>query len=177
MEHARNLNNEWYCHKLFWGLNPLFIFSLSITVIFIDKFNTDIFDYIFMFFELFFGIIAFVFMLMTRKKKQVAIPPRRVSLLAKVSDVQSQFSTEERPIKIYLDYKIKKNGDICFRVSTEIVDKEVKRKFNEFLDVENYLIEYVKNFVPSQIHEVPIIDKKNSDFDCGITVAAANKLK
>ena len=176
MEHARNLNNELYCHKLFWVLNPIFILVFSITVVIINNFEKDIFDYCFMILEFIFGSIAFVFMTMTRKKKQRDIPVRHFSYDME-GDVSLTISSKERPIKVYLNYRINKEDIISFRVVTEFMDKEVQKRFNEFLDVENFLLEYVKTNIPNKIHDVPIIDKKGLNSSGGITSVAEKRLK
>lgn len=151
---------------------------MSITVIIVDRFPNDIFDYVFMSLELITSLIAFSFMMKT-KKKQIVVPPKRGSLRGRVLDSHPNTVDNDRPIKIYLDYKIKKDEDISFRVVTEKVDKRVKRNFNEFLDVENYLIEYIKKHNRRKIHEVPTINKKSakSSTVSGITQAAENRLK
>ena len=126
--------------------------------------------------EFIFATTAFVFMTMTRKKKQRDIPVRHYSYEV-VGDTELNISNKERPIKIYLKYKINKDQIISFRVVTEVMDKEVKRKFNEFLDVENFLLEYVKRNIPNKVHDVPIVDKKGLNASAGITMAAQKRLK
>lgn len=126
--------------------------------------------------EFIFGSIAFVFMTMTRKKKQRDIPVRHFSYDME-GDVSLTISSKERPIKVYLNYRINKEDIISFRVVTEFMDKEVQKRFNEFLDVENFLLEYVKTNIPNKIHDVPIIDKKGLNSSGGITSVAEKRLK
>ena len=97
MEHTRNLNNEWYWHKMFWILNPIFILIMSITVIIVDRFPNDIFDYVFMSLELITSLIAFSFMMKT-KKKQIVVPPKRGSLRGRVLDSHPNTVDNDRPV-------------------------------------------------------------------------------
>jgi len=123
--------------------------------------------------EFVFGTIAFVFMAMTRRKKQRDIPVRHLSVYEKVNES----GKKEKHINVYLNYKINKNEIITFRVVTEVMDKEIQRRFNEFLDVENFLLEYVKKNIPDKVHDVPLINKKGINVDGGITFAAEQRLK
>lgn len=174
MEHARNLNNELYCHRLFWGLNCIFVLIISITVLVLDFFPNDVFDYIFMLVEFIGSVIAITMMFMTRPKKRILIPSRQSSL--EKGDVVG-LSYKDKPIRVYLNLSFGTDDYIKFRIETELMCEEIKRKFSEFLDLESYLLEYIQRILPDRVNEVPIIDKFEIKSSQSITEAIERRYK
>ena len=177
MEHARNLNNEWYCHKLFWILNPLFVIILNITAPILDRFPGDYFDYVFMAIETVISLTAVVCLYMTRPKKRIMIPIRRQSLTENLTGTNLLKTFKENPIRVALKFGLANDEFIRFETETELVKGEVKRKFDEFIAIEKELIEYVQRNVPSMTHQVPILEKRDMEESSSITAALEKRLK
>lgn len=176
MEHSRNLNNELYCHKLFWVINPLFIFIISLVVIFISQLDNDYVDYIFMTISFAGSVTAFVMMLKTKPKKRVRVPDRE-SIMESISDANTSISYKETPIRIMMDYSLNSAEEIKFKVETESMSRTIKRKFNEFLDIQSYLLEYIQKHLPEKVSEVPTIDKSKFRADGDRTFVVEKRLK
>jgi hypothetical protein len=172
MEYSRNLNNELYCHKLFWGLNVVFLPTLSIVAFIVDSFPNDIFDYIFIFIEFIGAILAVVMMAITTPKKRTSIPMSEQSFTAS----PTSSSRAGVPIKVILNFSLNSEELITFKVETENMREEIKRKFSEFIDIQNYILEYIQHYLPEQINEVPIINQGDVEENPSVASAFVNRL-
>lgn len=171
MEHSRNLNNELYCHKLFWVLNLVFLPTLSVVAFIVDSFPNDIFDYIFIFIEFIGAILAVVMMAMTTPKKRTTIPMSEQSFTASPASLRAGV-----PIKVTLNLGLNSNDFISFKVETDHMCEEIKRKFSEFIDIQNYILEYIQHYLPEKINEVPIINQGDLEETSSIASAFVNRL-
>ena len=78
---------------------------------------------------------------------------------------------------MYLNLTFGSDDYIKFRIETELMCEEIKRKFSEFLDLESYLLEYIQGVLPDKVNEVPIIDKFQIKASQSITEAIERRYK
>ena len=181
MEHKRNLVNEWYCHYLFYGLNLVFVLGCSVAIIAKNLDSRDHFDFI----DLLIILVEFgasisinIMMLMTNKHKRRLLEKKDGSPSFEVrSPRKTSISFKESPIQVFLDLSLNNDDFINFSTVTEKNRIKVKRSFNEFIDIENYLREYMQYTFPERIQDIPILDKAQLGSLVNISFALEKKFK
>jgi len=149
---------------------------MSIISLILDRFPNDVFDYIFISVEFVVSFVAVVMMLMTRPKKPIIIPERDPSrsITSKSEYIEEQ---KDNPIRVTLNLEFNIQEMISFKVETDNLTVVVKRKFNEFIDLENFLLEYIQHYLPEHINAVPIIDKTDFKENSRIVSAFERRLR
>jgi len=123
------------------------------------------------------GIAMVVMILMTRSRKRKEIVTNIESSFDLQRSRQATSSFRDKPIQVFLDLSFNTNEYITFRTNTELIKIVVKRKFDEFLDIESYLLEYMQYTFPERIQDVPIIDKSQISASTDISSALEMRFK
>ena len=176
IEHSRNLVNEWYCHHMFYISNLVFILVFSIIVLVEYIQYNDIADYVFMSVEFVAAFSINTMTFMTNRKKRIILEKKNTSIsFDLMSPKNAKNSFKEHPIQVFLDLSLRNDDFIHFQTITEKSQLKVTRSFNEFIDIQNYLLEYMQRILPERIQEVPIIDKSDLSNSRDITMALERK--
>lgn len=122
-------------------------------------------------------IVINVMMLMTNKHKRSLLQKRTNSPSFEIRGTQERKSFKDKPIQIFLDLSLRNDDFIHFRTITEKNKFLVKRAFSEFVDIENYLLEYMQHTFPERIQDVPIIDKSEIISSSNISMAVERKFQ
>ena len=176
IEHSRKLVNEWYCHHMFYVLNILFILGFSIVILAKYSHNRDYADFVFMSVEFVAAFSINTMTFMTNRQKRRPLEKKNTSIsFDLMSPKNAKNSFKEHPIQVFLDLSLRNDDFIHFQTITEKSQLKVTRSFNEFIDIQNYLLEYMQRILPERIQEVPIIDKSDLSNSRDITMALERK--
>lgn len=162
LEQERHLTQAWYCHQFFWVTNCLFVVVFSCISFAKGIYPKDDYAaYTFSALEMLLSLLTVAFMMKTKSLRLRRLEERMQAPNSVNSEKMLPKIKSPGTINITMEYRINKKNDdkLAFKIVAGKLNTRVKRSFNEFLQIEDYLLKYADSKMPELRSLIPAIEK------------------